>query len=126
VKFVIPSIGDKIVLTKAWEFPLIIDYRNKLTSRLRPGLEFTRSHTGENSVLAIIERGTVLRVDRIYIRQGKSEWDSLTFSVTFAPKDKSRVKPKTGVLGQEEKLKGARFWAKLKDVNRIQFKPYDE
>ena len=46
-------------------------------------------------------------VDRIYIRKGKGEFDSVTFRVDFK-------------LRAKRVLKG-RFWAKLDDVNRLLF-----
>jgi hypothetical protein len=50
--------------------------------------------------------GTGLRVDRIYVRKGIADFDSLTFVVTDSP---------------QKVLKGKRFWAKLADVNKIEF-----
>jgi hypothetical protein len=58
------------------------------------------------SVLEVIfSEGTILKVDRIYIRKGKdmSNFSSLTFYVKSGPS------------------KGARFWVKLNEVNQIMF-----
>jgi hypothetical protein len=52
-------------------------------------------------VQCTVPRGATLTVDRIYIRKGKQDYDSLTFWATG--------------LG----AKKIRFWAKLADVNRI-------
>lgn len=61
--------------------------------------------------------GTVLRVDRIYIRSGKKEWDSITFSICKHPHF-TEMKRKIVADG--------RFWAKLEDVNEIEFESYKE
>ena len=53
--------------------------------------------------------GTILKIDRIYIRKGKSEFDSITFVIKKHPDDKR------GAL-----IRG-RFWAKLPEVNGIHF-----
>lgn len=55
-------------------------------------------------------KDTVLKVDRIYIRRGISEYSSITFYVWEEP-GPVPVKPK----------KKARFWAKLHDCNNINF-----
>lgn len=129
----IPSIGDKMKLTKSWTFPLYLEYRNiDLINRFRPGTNSVYTNGSRSqSIMVTFEKGTVLRVDRIYIRKGKSEWDSITFVVAEAPKDDKR--PKTiksdvvvnGIPDHDEskvvKLKGGRFWAKLNDVNEINF-----
>lgn len=46
--------------------------------------------------------GTVLKVDRIYIRKGMKDFSSLTFTAKLA-----------------NMKKAARFWVKLRDVNRM-------
>ena len=134
----VPSVGDKIRLTEDWEFPLHFEYRNEsLINRLQPNRHVSYSDTG--SIIAILEAGTVLRIDRIYIRKGKSEWDSITFVVSEAPNDKDRAKVQKARarrwVGADEvktvpddiqKFKGARFWAKLDDVNEIQFEKVEK
>lgn len=57
--------------------------------------------------LVTLPTGTVLKVDRIYIRRNSREYDSLTFTIkeTIAPE-----------LVGKKKL---RFWAKLHDVNKM-------
>lgn len=59
----------------------------------------------------VLPTGSLLSIDRIYIRKGVSDYSSITFylkETTWAPLAK--------------KKKGAtRFWAKLRDVNQIEF-----
>lgn len=52
-----------------------------------------------------LRAGQVLSVDRVYIRRGASDFSSITFNYIGAPKGSGRV----------------RFWAKLADVNTIEF-----
>jgi hypothetical protein len=134
MKYNIPSIGDKIKLTRDWCFPLYFESRNNgLLARFRPGIIYGW-RSNDNSIIVTLEKDTILRIDRIYIRKGKSEWDSITFVISDAPNDKNRCKHssikqyygKDAVIPDEdpntvEKLKGARFWAKLDDVNEIYY-----
>jgi len=63
-------------------------------------------HIRKESMPVTLGVGIILKVDRIYIRKGKgmSDFSSLTFYIKNGP------------------YKGARFWAKLNDVNQIKFK----
>ena len=132
MQFYIPSVTDQIRLTADWEFPLFFESRNdSLLTRIKP--DVTYGYRDRGSILAVLKAGTVLQVDRIYIRKGKGEWDSVTFWIKFAPGDKDRRKVvrrssychEQQLQGvdptQEMKFKGARFWAKLEDVNAIEF-----
>lgn len=56
-------------------------------------------------------KDTVLKVDRIYIRKGISEYSSITFFVWSKP----------GPVAANASKKKSRFWAKLADCNNIQF-----
>lgn len=138
MKLFIPSIGDKLELIQKWEFPVYLEYRNyPLLSRLRPGINY--SYCDEGSIMASLPKGTILRVDRIYIRKGKSDWDSVTFAIVSAPDDNKRLKLTTESDTRhttlhipeankklERKLKGSRFWAKLDNVNEINCKIINE
>lgn len=110
-KMYIPSVADAITLTADWEFTCYIERKNiKFLSKMRPELgELTYSYGVRNlqSALVVIPKGSVLRVARIYIRNGKKDFDSLTFTVAI-PTAKKPFKP-------------GRFWAKLADVNEIEF-----
>lgn len=56
-------------------------------------------------------KDTVLKVDRIYIRKGISEYSSITFYVWN----------KAGPVAANASKKKPRFWAKLADCNNINF-----
>lgn len=136
----IPEIGDNIQLVEDWEFPLYFESRNHvLIQRIKPGSRYSYSNTN-NSILVKMEVGTILKVDRIYIRKGKSEWSSVTFYVKYAPNDVNREN-QTFVSSQWEMYRnrdiiisdnkeqaryGARFWAKLEHINDMLVKRVDD
>lgn len=109
-KIFIPTIGTELTLTKDWDFSLIKDYRNKAIFDLynvpyNDNAYYTR---GQQFGRVILPAGTVLKVDRIYIRKGSPDYDSLSFYIVKSP-----------VL-QNKKGK-CRFFAKLIDVNQIEY-----
>lgn len=57
----------------------------------------------------VLPRETQLKVDRIYIRKGASDYSSITFYIMKSPLFEKKTKSKS---------KG-RFWAKLDDVNKM-------
>jgi hypothetical protein len=58
--------------------------------------------------------GTVLTIDRIFIRKGSSDFDSVSFWL--------KAKQAPIVVNGRTLKKSVRFWAKLDDANQIQFK----
>jgi hypothetical protein len=106
----VPEIGDQLTLAQDWTFGLHYEYRNE---KLWAALGLARpvhSLWGHPPVTApvTIPAGTVLTVDRLYIRKGAAAYSSLTFNI---PKGRNPGHP----------LAGTRFWAKLADVNRLLF-----
>ena len=130
----IPSIGDQIELTKEFLFPLHQERRNwkfinqlpekvrdefnrKIDSiierRINKEIDYSEAYNLQQNV-TVEERlpaGAILTVDRIYVRKGMAAFDSITFNV-----------PKKQNPGD---LYG-RFWMKLADANRIEFKTHGE
>lgn len=112
----IPEIGTELTLAEDWTFPLHFERRNEPLGKLlnlQPPNSNDRYSRGwwqpDQSTPVTLPAGTILKVDRIYIR--KSSWgeDASAFSsLSFF------------ALMPGFKKKG-RFWAKLADVNRIQF-----
>lgn len=108
MRLLIPTIGSTITLTKEWKFLLYSEYRNASFERTLGGkvelakAVFDEHYKGFSTSLPI---GTVLVIDRIYIRKNQGDFDSLTFKIQDCP---------------NEDLKKVRFWAKLKDVNNIE------
>ena len=139
MKMYIPEIGDKIQLTKDWRFTLYMEYRNRsicdveLPELANIALLPNADDFDENSlsdkydyvaqaikrlkkeghrhwwylisqlyILYTLPKGTLLQIDRIFIRKGKEEFSSITFKILDDTK--------------------RRFWAKLADVNNMEFK----
>lgn len=99
----IPEIGTELLLTSDWDFPLYMEFRNiKNCYRLFGIKTEDMPYDSSKSFNVSIKAGSILKVDRIYIKKGLSSFSSITFNVTYPDK----------------KTKG-RFWAKLKDVNKI-------
>jgi hypothetical protein len=94
MKLYIPEIGDQLELEKEWSFTLHNEYRNSSL--------FKKMKYPKKDVTMTFPKGTILQVDRIYIRKGASDYSSLTFYV------------KSG------HCKGARFWTKLNDCNTME------
>jgi hypothetical protein len=105
MKMFIPDIGTIITLKEDWTFDLYYEYRNmslidKLVDDESKKFNWDKSHF--ESIKCLFCQDTILKVDRIYIRKGNSDYSSLTFYV------------KNG------KYQGCRFWAKLHDVNEME------
>jgi hypothetical protein len=109
----IPQIGTKLILLQPWSFQLVDEYRNydmwvKLTNGQGPPRSPSRSspliikYSSSGQALPVtLSPGTILVVDRIYIRKGQQGFNSVAFRI----------------------LKGSpvpfgRFWAKLDEVNQ--------
>jgi len=108
MKIFIPAVGTKLRLTKDWEFSLFFEHRNfKMVNYLSPGaMKSPWAYGDDESLAATLKAGTILIVDRVYIRSGPaSAYNSLTF--------------RTGDAKDYFGKKGLRFWAKLDDVNTM-------
>lgn len=121
----IPSIGDKVEVTQDWAFHLEPESRNvNAMKHFIPTfqLEYKQfafyelgdqpsyheyyyrygKKPGYKKYPVTLKPGTVLTVDRIYLRKGKEDFDSITF-----------------VLNKPKGVKGPmiRFWVRLPEVN---------
>lgn len=70
---------------------------------------------GVEKIEITLPKGTDLKVDRIYIRKGISEYSSISFFILGFPKIET-----TSYWGTKTK-RNLRFWAKLNDCNKIEF-----
>lgn len=112
MKLFIPAVGYRIRLTQDWTFDLYAEHRNKTmfeAQNIKIDDYWGGWREPMKRVAVTVPTGTVLEVDRVYVRtMSKSattkddDYDSVSFKVTGA---KSRT----------------RFWAKLEDVNRIEY-----
>lgn len=107
MKLYIPEIGDIITLSSNWNFSLYEESRNEDLMKVI-GQEFKWNRRDEKrNWQVMLPKGTELKIDRIYIRKGVSDYSSLTFFINSSPD--TRI------------TKKIRFWAKLSDVNTIEF-----
>jgi hypothetical protein len=122
-KLFIPEIGDTLELVQPWTFDLFNEDRN---STLMAYVGDTRSvaWNWKNGTMVAEQRtlpiGSKLKIDRIFIRKGKEEFSSITFFLVGARTPRSTYDNgfRTVVLP----ARPVRFWAKLADVNTIEFK----
>lgn len=121
MRLFIPTIGTQIKLIQDWDFTLHCEHRNfslinhfKVDPDIKDQWDCYSYKRGAlaQSWKARLEARTVLRIDRIYIRKGKDDFDSISFIVTDSP-DK--------IMGTKQNKCSTmiRFWAKLDDVNNI-------
>jgi hypothetical protein len=114
MKLFIPAIGYRIRLTQDWTFKLFHERRNEsLLEFIVPNYQ-RKWHFGDTQMpheTTSLSAGTVLEVDRVYVRTinkravtEEDDYDSVTFKVIDHPSKKK-----------------FRFWAKLDDVNNIDY-----
>lgn len=122
MKFFVPAVGYQIVLAADWNFSLYLEDRNDTCLKLLAPKVYedvksnwhNRSKSGKGWPLdykhesVMLPKGTKLEIDRVYVRtankakEGSDNYDSITFKV----------------VGEKSKV---RFWAKLEDVNNIEY-----
>lgn len=134
MKLFIPEIGSEIRLSVDWTFPLYNEDRNHtLMEFVNDPRPRTYISWGDTSLPCTIPNGTILRVDRVYIRKGQSDFSSLTFLWKDATVPAKMVEDErwdrntksyvpAGTFHKVSK-KPVRFWAKLEDVNKIECDP---
>ena len=120
MKIFIPPLTTKLQLEEPWTFGLYSEHRNdKFIDILRhEGYQIPHknkpanywSDTAQLLCNFTLPPGTILSVQRIYIRMGQKGFDSVSFAANVNLCDPS--------LGKFVIAKG-RFWAKLEDVNTI-------
>jgi hypothetical protein len=104
MKLFIPELGTNIILTKDWTVTIHPERRNKgFFKFLNKPFDFW-PYKGIEKFTYTIPKGSKLSIERIYIRAGAKDFSSVTFR--YIP-----VKGKAGI----------RFWAKLDEVNQIEF-----
>ena len=127
MKLYIPEIGDVIRLTQDWTFDLYNEDRNS-TMMERMGDDRPVAYRWHNknfsAIPVTVPAGAELKVDRIYIRKGKGDYSSITF-LWVGERTNARVELRDPKLWGEAKTKiprkAVRFWAKLTDVNNLEF-----
>ena len=112
MKLYVPEIGDRLELIEDWSFKLHFEHRNKKMLE-RYNHTYSWGQSSSNGLDITLPKGVILKVDRVYIRQGMEDFSSITFYAEFPGEP-----TKTGAFG---KPTSARFWAKLSDCNKINF-----
>ena len=110
-RLTIPTIGSVLTLNEDWTFGLYPESRNEKFWNLITGSEYPLFKNGyvlckAGAFIAVtLPAGTVLIVDRIYLRKGIQNYDSISLKIREHPIDKRFLKK--------------RFWAKLDHFNTI-------
>ena len=128
----VPQIGDVLELAKPWTFTVIAEHRNAaligFAGMMPANANYASYWTMHHNELGSLtfDKGTNLAVDRIYIRQGKEQYSSITFRATKLSKAAAVEAAVSGGTGSMPKAyfgrKGIRFWVRLADANTIVFK----
>jgi len=131
MKLYIPTVGDSLMLTADWEFDLYNEDRNQsLMEFVKDPREMAR-HWGNPKIdmgaaPCVIPSGSVLKVDRIYIRKGQGEFDSITF-MWVGNSLPAKIVHETNWRGEavlrRVSKKPVRFWVKLPCANKIECNP---
>lgn len=114
-KLLIPSLSTQLELVEDWTFILHLERRNTdLWNQVKPSgqpidkWDVWRS-SGQSTPLTL-PKGTFLSVDRIFIRRGSVDFNSVSFRI----------------LKGSPKFSKTRFWAKLNDVNTMEVIVYEK
>lgn len=101
----IPPLGTELELAEDWTFDLYGESRNWDFFE-RMGLDYPDHDVNwePRCIETTLPAGSILKIDRIYIRKGQKDFDSVTFFLTFC---------------RGKKVTKARFWVKLEDANKI-------
>ncbi len=157
MKLYIPRLGDEIRLITDWTFDLYCEDRNdtmikKFNIDLGqvPGKSWYHLH--DKSTKCTVPEGSILKIDRIFIRKGAEEYDSITFfwkgesipgwteTINYERNEEvpagtpgaivhgdGRWTPSKSYIRvpavryDKHPKRPVRFWAKMDDVNTIEF-----
>jgi len=104
----IPDIGTLVKLEQDWQFTLYDEYKNiSLFQKL--------NKKRENQIIEL-PKDLVLKIDRIYIKKGLSQFSSITFRI---PKPKNKREEEEMPLNKI--YSGVMFWVKLHEINGTEF-----
>lgn len=103
----IPPLGTSFILAEDWTFPLHNEYRNYSLFEYLYYYDYKLDEGGALILEVTLAKGVSLKLDRIYIRKGVGDYDSVTF-VASIPGYKNKP----------------RFWVKLKDANNIKYETH--
>lgn len=123
MKLYIPENGDSIKLTADWTFDLYNEDRNSSLMEKIGDVRRTISYWSPEygAIPCTIPAGAVLKIDRVYIRKGSKEYSSITFLWKGESLPAKLEQYWEGGESYKVPRQPIRFWAKLKDVNNIEF-----
>ena len=121
----IPDIGTQLKLEQDWTFTLFSEYRNLSLINIFLNLpkgdltdcsyQTIKPNSNKNHIVEL-PKGLIIKVDRIYIRKGLSQYSSITFTV---PKPKTKKEKEE--MPHNIKFGGTKFWVKLHECNGTHF-----
>lgn len=117
----VPPLGTRLVLMQPWDFKLYNEQRNATLMAL---LGDTRKFSYDpEPINATLPPGTELIIDRYYIKNGMSDFDSVSFRIAGVC-----AVAQTYSWDPKPSRRQVRFWAKLEDVNtlRVELAPAKE
>ena len=122
MKLYIPVNGDEIKLQADWTFDLYNEDRNSsLMEKIGDVRKVTWGGGNYGSIPCTIPAGAVLKIDRVYIRKGNKEYSSITFLWKGESLPAKLEQYWEGGETYKVPRQPIRFWAKLGDVNNIEF-----
>lgn len=120
----IPELGTYLKLNKDWGFTVYPEHRNEIFLRaIEPKVTDADFHYSSKSTFPVtLPQGTVLLMDRIYVRKGAEEYSSVSMYIieTTSPEISVLKKKKIPFERKKEKVY-CRFWVKLDDYNSAGF-----
>lgn len=109
----VPDIGTLLKLEEDWTFILYSEYRNQTLFEI-----FSENDKTDKNKLVELPKGLVVKVDRIYVRKGLSQYSSITFNI---PKPKTKREKEE--MPENIKFGGCKFWVKLHECNGVKLSP---
>jgi hypothetical protein len=109
MRLFIPPLGTRLYLLKPWTFKLHCEERNQALWDLihpSPMEAIPTRHRHVNQTRVTLLPGDQLVVDRIFIRKGARDYDSVTF---------------IGFIVMHGVKRRVRFWVSLEDANKIEY-----
>lgn len=115
MKFNIPSIGDRIILTEDWNLTILNEAKNVELLYILTGKKYSYKWYGDKmkSIPITIGKDSLLEVSRIYIRHAKKEFDSVSFKIRKLGNPDVKLKKKSVLV--------ATFWASLGELKNLEF-----
>lgn len=140
MRFFIPPLGTAVRLTRAWTCTVHREGRNWDVRRAlvahaagETGAEpqmgdwwarYSAQTSDSDGPLAMtLPADTILKIDRIYVRSGQGDFDSVTFMIKDSPDKRFVPKRKKGGGTFDGK---PRFWVKLHEANAIECEIVEE